>query len=196
MTPARRAALGLGAALLATNPLTHGPAAASEAGWAALAAAGPGGACVLFRHAEAPGFGDPPGMRLEDCATQRNLDAAGRAQARRIGEAFRAHAVPVGAVLHSAWCRTAETAALAFPGQGRVEPAFNSFFDMRSEGEARTAEARRLLLAWAGPGVLVVVTHQVNITALTGVVPGSGEAVLVVRQGKALAVAGRLRIPV
>ena len=75
-----------------------------------------------------------------------------------------------------------------------MEPAFNSFFDARTEGPPRTAEARRLLLGWAGPGALVVVTHQVNITALTGVVPASGEGVVVVRQGAGLAVAGRLRV--
>lgn len=189
--PTRRSALGLGAALL-----LPGAARASEAAaWAALAAAATRPACVLFRHAEAPGMGDPPGMRLGDCATQRNLDAAGRAQARRIGEAFRARGVPVGAVVSSAWCRAAETAALAFPGLGRVEPAFNSFFDERGEGPARIAAARQLLLGWAGPGVLVAVTHQVNITGLTGVYPASGEGVVLVRQGAELAVAGRLRIP-
>lgn len=188
----RRATLARGAALLLPAGLSAG---ATETGWAALAAAGPDGACVLFRHAEAPGVGDPPGMRLDDCATQRNLDARGRAQARQIGEAFRAHGLAVGVVLHSAWCRAAETAALAFPGLTRVEPAFNSFFEARGEGAARTAAARHLLLGWAGPGALVAVTHQVNITALTGVVPASGEGVVLRRQGPALALAGRLRVP-
>jgi hypothetical protein len=45
-----------------------------------------GDGIVLFRHAIAPGGGDPPGLRLGDCATQRNLDDTGRDQARRIGE--------------------------------------------------------------------------------------------------------------
>jgi phosphohistidine phosphatase SixA len=132
-------------------------------------------------------------MRLGDCATQRNLDAAGRAQARSIGAAFRTAGIDVGAVLASAWCRTAETAELAFPGRVAVEPAFNSFFDAPGEGPARTAAARAILLSWTGPRALVVSTHQVNITALTGIVPVPGEGVLLRREGSALAVVGRIR---
>lgn len=38
-----------------------------------------GGQVVLIRHAvTVPGSGDPPGMRLDDCRTQRNLSAEGR----------------------------------------------------------------------------------------------------------------------
>src|SRR5918997_4624518 len=173
----RRLALPAFAAALLLVSGTGSPAASEAAAWEALRAS----AIVLFRHATAPGSGDPPGMRLGDCSTQRNLDAAGRAQAARIGEAIRARGVAVGAVLASRWCRAAETADLAFPGRARAEPAFDSFFAERGEGPARTAEARRILLGWAGPGALVVVTHQVNITALAGVVPSSGEGVVLRR---------------
>jgi phosphohistidine phosphatase SixA len=167
-----------------------GPGAASEAAaWAALKEGG----IVLFRHALAPGTGDPPSLRLGDCATQRNLSAEGRAQARRIGQAFRARGVAVGAVLSSEWCRTLETAALAFPGQSRPEPAFNSFFNDRSTEGAQTRAALAILSAWRGPGALVVSTHQVNITALTGVVPNSGEGLVVrIADGRA-AMIGRIR---
>ena len=96
----------------------------SDAAWNALQ----DGAIVLFRHANAPGGGDPPGLKIGDCSTQRNLDDSGRAQARRIGERFRDRRVRVGAVLTSQWCRTRETAELAFPGQARDDPNFNSFF--------------------------------------------------------------------
>ncbi len=157
--------------------------------WSALR----GQAIVLFRHANAPGTGDPPGMRLGDCSTQRNLDADGRAQARRIGEAFRRQGITVGVVLSSAWCRTIETAELAFPGQVRIEPAFNSFFDDRSQSAAATAAARRVIEAWRGPGALVISTHQVNITGLTGIVPQPGEGVVLVVRDGALNVVGRIR---
>ncbi len=157
--------------------------------WDALAAGG----IVLFRHANAPGGGDPPGMRIGDCASQRNLDGSGRAQSRRIGAAFARRAIPVGAVLASQWCRTRETAALAFPGRAVDEPAFNSFFSDRSRGEVQTRAARRVLEEWAGPGALVVVTHQVNITALTGIFPASGEGIVLERRGGDWAVAGRIR---
>lgn len=186
----RRLALPACAAALLLVPDTGSPAASEAAAWEALRA----DAVVLFRHATAPGTGDPAGMRLGDCSTQRNLDGAGRAQAPRIGEAVRARGVAVGAVLASRWCRAAETADLAFPGRARAEPAFDSFFAERGEGPTRTAEARRILLGWAGPGALVVVTHQVNITALTGVVPSSGEGVVVRRAGGDLVVVGRVKL--
>lgn len=181
--PSRRALLALPLAGLPRH------ARAEAAAWQALR----DGGIVLFRHAIAPGGGDPPGMRLGECSTQRNLDATGRAQARRIGEALRAQGVAVGAVLASEWCRTMETAELAFPGAARPEPAFNSFFADRAAGPARTEAARALLRAWQGPGALFVSTHQVNITALTGIVPASGEGVVVQVAGGALAVVGRIR---
>ncbi len=157
--------------------------------WAALKKPG---TIVLFRHAIAPGGGDPPGHSLDDCNTQRNLDDEGRAQARRIGERFRAQGIKVEAVLSSQWCRTRETARLAFPGLPKDAPAFNSFFSDRSNEAAQTAAARRQLLAWRGTGVLVVVTHQVNITALTGIAPASGEGIVLHKQGHALAVVAKI----
>jgi phosphohistidine phosphatase SixA len=186
--------LALGAAAPSqAQPQGQGPAraAGSEAdmAWRALAQ----GAIVLFRHALAPGTGDPAGFRLGECATQRNLDAAGRAQAGRIGEAFRSRGIAVGQVLTSQWCRSRETAELAFPGQVRDAPVFNSFFDARAEGPRQTKAARPLLAGWQGPGALVVVTHQVNITALTGIFPASGEGVVLRSRDGALEVVGRIR---
>ncbi|WP_431301897.1 histidine phosphatase family protein [Sediminicoccus sp. BL-A-41-H5] len=169
------------------------PTASTRADEAAAWAALRDGAIVLFRHAHAPGGGDPGGMRLGECATQRNLDATGRAQAVRIGEALREKGVPVGAVLTSEWCRTRETADLAFPGQARAEPIFNSFFADRRTGPAQTEAARALLLGWSGPGTLFVSTHQVNITGLTRIVPASGEGVVLRREGAELLVVGRIR---
>jgi phosphohistidine phosphatase SixA len=163
--------------------------AGAEAAWTVLSQGG----VVLFRHANAPGGGDPEGMRLGDCSTQRNLDAEGRAQAARIGEAFRARAIAVGAVLVSQWCRTTETAAIAFPGQGKAEPAFNSFFGRPADGPAQTRAALAVLDAWRGPGALVVSTHQVNITALTGIFPASGEGIVLDRRNGAWMVVGRIR---
>lgn len=151
------------------------------------------GGIALFRHAIAPGGGDPAGMRLGDCATQRNLDATGRDQARRIGDTLRGAGIVVGAVLSSQWCRTMETAELAFPGRVLAEPAFNSFLGDRSRGQAQTVSARSILMSWNGPGTLFVSTHQVNITALTGSVPMQGEGMALRREGDALVVVGRIR---
>ncbi len=138
------------------------------------------GDIVLLRHANAPGVGDPDGFKLGDCSTQRNLDDAGRAQAQRFGALMRANKTKVGAVWSSQWCRTRETAALAFPDLNvRDVTAFNSFFAERGREPSQAREARALLKQWRGPGVLVVVTHQVNITSLTSMTPASGEAVVV-----------------
>jgi phosphohistidine phosphatase SixA len=137
------------------------------------------GAIVLLRHATAPGVGDPAGFKLDVCATQRNLDDKGRAEARKLGEEFRSRKIEVGAVLSSQWCRTRETARLAFGDRVRDEPLFNSSFLAPADiSGAQTARARSLLMRWRGPGTLVVVTHQVNITALTGVNPSSAEGVV------------------
>lgn len=157
-------------------------------GWSHVAP----GTIVLFRHALAPGGGDPPNHTLDDCSTQRNLSDEGRTQARRIGAEFKAQGIEVGAVWSSQWCRTRDTADLAFPGQRVDQPVFNSFFNVAASASERTQAAQRLLASWRGPGVLVVITHQVNITELTGIVPGSGEGVVVKPTGLGLRVLGRL----
>ncbi|NDP37940.1 MAG: histidine phosphatase family protein [Rhodoferax sp.] len=150
------------------------------------------GAVVLFRHALAPGGGDPAGFQLNDCATQRNLSVDGRAQALRIGEAFQRRGIEVTTVWSSQWCRTRETADLAFPAKRTDQALFNSFFNRPEREPAQTRAALDLLASWRGSGVMVVVTHQANITALTGVVPNSGEGVVIALRGRDLKVLGRI----
>ncbi len=150
------------------------------------------GAVILFRHATAPGTGDPAGFVLGDCSTQRNLDDRGRAEAHALGAAFRRRGIVVGRVISSQWCRSRETAELAFPGRVEDEPAFNSFFGNRAGEPSATAAARQIVAGWKGPGVLVAVTHQVNISALTGIAPRPGEGVIVSMTDGQPTVLGRL----
>ena len=151
-------------------------AAPGDDGWAAL---GDGeGKALLIRHAEAPGTGDPPGFRLGDCATQRNLSAEGLAQAAALGRALRERGVRVGRVLTSQWCRARDTARLMDVGPVEDSSALNSFFDERNARAERTAALRDLVRGWRGPGALVLVTHQVNIAALTGLSPAAGEMIV------------------
>ena len=149
---------------------------------------------VMMRHALAPGTGDPPNFRLEDCSTQRNLSAQGRAQARRIGEAFRRRGVKVAKVLSSQWCRCLETARLM--NLGAVEPfaPLNSFFRDRSTQTKQTTEVREFIAANRNTvGAIILVTHQVNITALTDIVPQSGESVVLrANQQNQVEVIGRI----
>ncbi|WP_158044499.1 histidine phosphatase family protein [Skermanella pratensis] len=165
------------------------PARADEqAAWAAL---GQGGHIALMRHAvTVPGVGDPPGFRLGDCATQRLLSDAGRDWARRIGADLRKRGAAAGRVLTSAWCRCVETAELMDLGPVEVFEPLNSFFGTGEGGVKQTEAARELMAAWRGPATLVLVTHQVNVTALTGIYPTSGEIVVLRPGGE---VVGRIR---
>ena len=153
-------------------------AQANDAVWEALRTPG---SVVVLRHSYAPGSFDPPTARLDDCSTQRNLDAAGRAQASRVGEAFQKNGITVGEVLSSPRCRCMDTARLAF---GRVEAW------MVLQGALNDSELRRRLVAQTrariaehreGPP-LVLVTHGSVVSDLAGVDIRMG-AFVVLRRG-------------
>jgi phosphohistidine phosphatase SixA len=178
--------------LLALLLLPQATARADDAPWELLKEPG---TIVLFRHANAPGVGDPAGFSLGDCATQRNLDERGRAEARAIGAGLRERGIAVGRVLSSQWCRARDTAQLAFPGRVVEEPAFNSFFGTRQDEASATVAALDVMGKWDGPGAMVVVSHQVNISALTGEVPRPGEGIVIRIDGGKTIVLGRLPPP-
>lgn len=168
------------------------PVWASDEAWQALRQ---GGAIALFRHARAPGTGDPQNFRLEDCSTQRNLSVEGRQQAQAIGEQFTAQGIPIERVLSSRWCRALDTARLAFGNRTEPSPPLDSFFSGRHQEEAQTRALRQIVETWRSKGVLVLVTHQVNITALTGVFPGEGEMlVLKPKAGAGFDLVGRIKL--
>jgi len=166
-------------------------AEATESIWDALRTPG---SVVVLRHSFAPGTFDPPDARLDDCSTQRNLDENGRAQARRIGEAFRQHGIAVGAVLSSPRCRCLDTARLAF---GQAQP-----WDVL-QGALRDAERRQRLIVeirkiiaehHSGPP-LVLVTHGSVVADLTGLnIPMGAFVVLRRAADGSHAVAGQLYI--
>ncbi len=133
---------------------------------------------AMMRHALAPGTGDPGHFRLGDCTTQRNLNDDGRQQAIAIGRAFQANGITQARVRTSQWCRCRETATLLGTGEPEDLPLLNSFFQNRGEGDAQTRQTKEWLQAQPAGNPLVLVTHQVNITALTGVYPASGEVVV------------------
>lgn len=137
-----------------------------------------GRAVALLRHAMAPGLGDPPGFRIGDCSTQRNLSQEGRDQARRIGDFLRKNGISEARIYSSQWCRCLETAKLLNLGQVNELPALNSFFQDSSSERKQTMEISRFIASLPAGKPVIMVTHQVNITALTGVFPSSGEIIV------------------
>ena len=140
------------------------------------------GAVLLMRHAIAPGGGDPASFQLDDCATQRNLSDEGRQQARKTGAMLREAGITFDIVATSQWCRCKETAELMNVGVVVEWPSLNSFFSDRSEGPAQTAETLQKLNALPEGARVLLVTHQVNVTALSDVFPQSGE-IIIMRRG-------------
>jgi phosphohistidine phosphatase SixA len=175
-------------ALATVAALAPGAAFGNEAAWNAHRS---GGVVVLMRHARAPGVGDPASFKLDDCATQRNLSDAGRAQARSVGEAFRMRGIRVDRVLSSAWCRSIETARLAF-GDVEVFAPLNSFFGDRKDEPEQTRLVLAEIKAWSGLGVLALVTHQVNVTALVREFPQEGEVLVLKPASDGLRLVGRI----
>jgi phosphohistidine phosphatase SixA len=156
---------------------TTGVVAAEEAAlWRALASKGH---VALLRHALAPGTGDPADFAVGDCSTQRNLSQEGREQAKRIGARFRDNGIEAARVVSSQWCRCLDTAELL--GLGAVEelPLLNSFYQRTERRRPQTEALNKWLANQEIGGPLVLVTHQVNISALTGVYAASGELVVI-----------------
>ena len=169
------------------------PAVASDELWDLLRG---GGQVVLIRHPLTdPGFGDPQGFRLEDCSTQRNLSEEGREHAKRIGEAFRLHRVPVDRVISSPWCRCVETASLAF-GSVELSTALANLFGRSESRQKQVAELTAMASAPRPGGNLVLITHGSTILALTRIPVNMGEIMVLTPQGEGrFALAGRFNVP-
>lgn len=153
------------------------------------------GAVALMRHALAPGTGDPANFRLEDCATQRNLDDRGRAQARRVGQTLRDQDIAFDHIWSSGWCRARDTAALMDMGPVEIQPALHSFFAGRGSRSGQTRDMQDALAALPADARVLLVSHQVNITALTGETLPSGAIIIATRRADGtLEVSGRVTI--
>jgi phosphohistidine phosphatase SixA len=138
------------------------------------------GSVVVLRHSYAPGGFDPPDARLDDCSTQRNLDARGRAQAQRIGDAFRQRAVSVGTVLSSPRCRCLDTARLAF-GQAQAWEVLQGSLNDAERRRRQIVEIKDAIAAHRSGPPLVLVTHGSVVSDLTGLTVQMGEFVVLRR---------------
>ena len=172
----RRYALGT-LIVTTSSPMTFGVHAQATSDVTSLLRAG--GCVLMLRHAQTvAGFGDPPNFDLNQCNTQRNLSEVGRDQSKRIGQWLSARKLVASSVQSSAWCRCKDTASLAF-GRFDVLPALNSTFEGRSDSMVQTEALRQRLTTLRAGQFEAWVTHQVNITAMTGEVPAMGEAFVV-----------------
>jgi phosphohistidine phosphatase SixA len=137
---------------------------------------------LLMRHADAPGFSDPAGHRLDQCSTQRNLGEFGKKQAERTGQWLSQQGIESAKVFSSPWCRCVDTATLLKKGPVIVDPSLGSFFENMSLANQKTESLRQLVqksLKQFPKTPIIMVSHHVNIEAFTGVVLGSGDMVLV-----------------
>jgi phosphohistidine phosphatase SixA len=182
------------ASLAAALPLASSGVYATQPDAAALLRQG--GVVVAFRHALAPGTFDPPGFRVDDCRTQRNLSEEGREQARAIGRWFQAQGLQPARVRSSPWCRCLDTARLAF-NQAEAWPVLAS-----PHGAAETTNAAHLSELREGLTAVsqqrgrfeVWVTHMFVLSALADANTDSGEGLVLRAEGSAVRVLARLRV--
>ncbi|MDH4872850.1 histidine phosphatase family protein [Pseudomonas sp. BN515] len=151
-------------------------AADQKSAWQALR---DGKAFLLLRHTTAPGTGDPEGFRLGDCSTQRNLSDRGRQEARRWGKLLVRRKVDQPRLYTSNWCRAQDTAQEMGLGAVETLSALDSFFRDPESQAAQIVELRKAIDKVPKDRPVVMVSHQVNIKALTGVEPRNGEGLII-----------------
>ena len=133
---------------------------------------------IFMRHALAPGFGDPYNFIKEDCSTQRNLNNIGRLQARFIGSYLKASKIKFSEILTSEWCRCIDTTKELNLGKWETFSGLNSFFQGHEKKDQVMNKLQKKLDSLDNSDLVLFITHQVNITEQTGVMPKSGEMVL------------------
>lgn len=133
---------------------------------------------VFMRHALAPGFGDPTEFQINDCSTQRNLDQVGRRQARLIGNYMRNHKIVFDTILSSQWCRCKQTANLLDMGNWEEFTGLNSFFQGHADRTDTLTKLQHKLDELPADTLVLMVTHQVIINAITKISPASGGLVV------------------
>jgi virginiamycin B lyase len=173
------------AAVVAAVTLVAGAGAATSPNLGKTLRAG--GLVLVLRHAHTDqSKQDDDPVVVSDCTTQRNLSGQGRADARAIGRGVRRLGLPIGKVLSSAYCRTLETARLAF-GRATVSPALLNTIAAAHDARwrAQVAAARRLIGTKPAKGTLtVLVTHGILVTEATGQSLEEGEAIVFRPLGK------------
>ena len=182
-----------GLIVLFACPATH--ALAADDVWALLRK--PGHA-VLLRHSNAPGSQtESNDMNFKDCSIQRNLDADGKAQAARIGDAFRKHGIAKLQLIASQYCRAIETAKLTKLGPVSENPVLNLVYvaDLVAKNAA-LKKSVELIRKIPPKQLTMLVTHVGNIQAIASTSLESGEMVVVhLDKSGAVVVDGKIIVP-
>jgi phosphohistidine phosphatase SixA len=190
-----KARVALIAVALAVQSFGSGAFAADDEVWALLKKPGH---IVLLRHSNAPGqVQESNDMDFKNCSIQRNLDADGRAQAGRIGDAFRKHGIKQVWIVSSRYCRALDTAKLMKLGPVTPQPVLNQVF-LADIGGMRNAgtKGRALLKSIPGKQLTVLVTHVTNIQSIAGVQLDSGQmAVIHLDPAGEVVVDGKIMVP-
>ena len=132
---------------------------------------------IFLRHALAPGYGDPSEFEINDCKTQRNLNQEGRDQAISIGIRLKMVGVLFDKIYSSEWCRCLETATLVDIGEITMFSGLNSFFQGHYDKKETLNKLMQKLKNLDKKNRILMVTHQVVISSVTGINVGSGVAV-------------------
>lgn len=137
-----------------------------------VAALRAGGHVIYFRHGITDhSIADKDRENLANCKTQRPLSDEGRQQMRGIGEAIKALGIRVSTVLSSPFCRSIDTAKLAF-GRAEIVDDLRQGIDAADAASERRAQALRKMLATAPsePGTNTVLSgHTGNLQEATGI---------------------------
>ena len=133
---------------------------------------------IFLRHTLAPGIGDPNNFKLNDCSTQRNLNEKGRNQAILIGKKIIANNIKFNEILSSEWCRCIETIQNMNIGIWKNFSGLNSFYQGYYKKENVINSLRKKLNDISKDELVLMVTHQVVIEEITGIITDSGGMVL------------------
>ena len=133
---------------------------------------------IFLRHSIAPGFGDPGYFNLNNCSTQRNLNEEGILQSKNIGEFFKSNNIKFSEVLSSEWCRCKDTVNEMNIGKWKTFTGLNSFFQGYSNKDKVLKELNKKLSSTKNDELILMVTHQVVISNITGIAPPSGGIVI------------------
>ena len=137
------------------------------------------GYLLMIRHAKAPGFGDPSNIKIGDCSTQRNLNNEGKLQATKTGEVLKQNNIQASAIFSSQWCRCLETAKLLDMGEVKELSSLNSFFEKTQNKEPNLKALKSFINSQdTNKKLIIMVTHQVTISAISGQYVSSGDGVL------------------